>query len=248
MRHVYLMSSDLEIKQKILAIEPSRYWGDDFDVRYYALSKLREIKNSFILDAGGGIGIISSELDRSNNRVNLDLSLKELKISKDKIDDKVENVNGIMNILPFRDSTFDHIVCCHVLDSGKVHDLKNNKIKTESVKKYPTVEYILGEFRRILKTGGKLTLTVPNNAYYKAAAFEYEELKASLNSSFPNHVLYFFNTLPKLGNNRKMNLANTFPKISSKIFGRKTSLERLAVKDDGNPHYSISFYIEAVKN
>lgn len=241
------MSSDLDIKQKIMTIEPSRYWGDDFDVRYYTVSKLKEIKNSFILDAGGGIGIVSSELDKSNSRVNLDLSFKELGISRDKMDYEVENVNGVMNILPFRDSTFDHIVCCHVLDSGKIQDLKNNKTITESVKRYPMVEQILSEFRRILKTGGKLTITVPNNAYYKAAAFEYEELKVALNSSFPNHVLYFFNTLPKLGNSRKMNLANTFPKISSKIFGRKASLERLAIKDGGNSRYSISFYVEAVK-
>src|ERR1700687_3417485 len=238
------MSYDLHIKQKILAIEPSRYWGDDFDVRYYAVSKLKEIKNSFILDAGGGIGIISSELDKSNHRVNLDLSFKELKISKEKMDDKVENVNGIMNILPFKDSTFDHIVCCHVLDSGKMHDLKNNKTITESVSRYPTVEHILSEFRRILKTGGKLTLTVPNNAYYKASAFEYEELKVAINSSFSNYTLYFFNTLPKIGTSRKMNLANTFPKISSKIFGRKATLNRLAIKDDGCSHYSISFYVE----
>jgi SAM-dependent methyltransferase len=241
------MSSDLSIKQKILAIEPSRYWGDDFDVRYYAVSKLKEIKNSFILDAGGGIGIISAELDKSNSRVNLDLNFKELGISRDKMDGMVENVNGVMNVLPFKDSTFDHIVCCHVLDSGKNKDLKNNKTITEPVIRYPTVEYILGEFRRILKTDGKLTLTVPNNAYYKAAAFEYQELKSALNSSFPNHVLYFFNTLPKLGNSRKMNLANTFPKISSKIFGRKSSLDRLAVRDDGSPRYSISFYVEAIK-
>ena len=241
------MSPDLDIKQKILAIEPSRYWGDDFDVRYYAVSKLKEIKNSFILDAGGGIGIVSSELDKSNSRVNLDLSFKELGISRDKVDCSVENVNGIMNILPFRDSTFDHIVCCHVLDSGKIQDLKNNKAVTGPVIRYPTVEHILSEFRRILKTGGKLTLTVPNNAYYKAAAFEYEELKSALNSIFPNNSLYFFNTLPRIGNNRKMNLANTFPKISSKIFGRKASLDRLAVKDDGSSRYSISFYIEAIK-
>lgn len=244
------MSSDLSnIKQKILSIEPSRYWGDDFDVRYYAVSKLKEIKNSTILDTGGGIGIISSEIDKSNNRVNLDLSFKELKICKDEIDDSVENVNGAMNILPFKDSAFDHVACCHVLDSGKIHDLKQNKVIAESEKRrYPTVEHILGEFRRVLKPNGRLTITVPNNAYYKAAALEYEELKTALNSSFPNHVLYFFNTLPKLGNSRKMNLANVFPKIWSKIFGRNATLCRLAVKDDGNPHYSISFYVEAIKN
>lgn len=241
------MSYDLHIKQKILAIEPSRYWGDDFDVRYYAVSKLKEIKNSFILDAGGGIGIISSELDKSNSRVNLDLNFMELEISRNKMDRAVENINGIMDILPFKDSTFDHIVCCHVLDIGKIQDLKNNKTISESVKRYPMVERILSEFRRILKPGGRLILTVPNNAYYKASAFEYKELKVAINSSFPNHTLYFFNTLPKIGTNRKMNLANTFPKISSKILGRKAALDRLAIKSDGSSHYSISFYVEAVK-
>jgi hypothetical protein len=43
------------------------------------------------------------------------------------------------------------IVCCHILDIGKIQDLKNNKTITESVRRYPTVEHILGEFRRILR-------------------------------------------------------------------------------------------------
>ena len=243
------MSFDLlSLKKKILAIEPSRYWGDDFDVRYYAISKLKEIKNASILDAGGGIGIISSELDKSNNRVSLDLGFKELKICKDKIDKNIKNVNGVINILPFKDSSFDHVVCCHVLDFGKAHDLRDNKVIAESsVNRYPTVENTLIEFRRVLKENGKLTLTVPNNAYYKLSAFDFKELKIALKSSFPNHVLYFFNTLPKIGNSRKMNLANTFPKISSKILGKKATLERLAIKEDGNSRYSVSFYVEAIK-
>jgi ubiquinone/menaquinone biosynthesis C-methylase UbiE len=237
----------LNLKKKILSIEPSRYWGDDFDVRYHAVAKLKEIKNTSILDAGGGVGIISSELDNSNNRVNLDLSFNELKICKDKIDINIKNVNGVINALPFKDSSFDHIVCCHILDFGKVYDLKNGSIIKESIYRYPTVEHTLSEFRRVLKTDGKLTLTVPNNAYYKASAFEYKELKTALKSSFPDHAIYFFNTLPKIGSSRKMNLANTLPKISSKILSRKAVLERLAVKEDGNSHYSISFYVEAIK-
>jgi ubiquinone/menaquinone biosynthesis C-methylase UbiE len=242
------LSSELyDLKKKILSVEPSRYWGDDFDVRYYAVSKLKWIKNASILDAGGGIGIISSELDNSNNRVNLDLGFNELRICRNKIDSNIKNVNGVINTLPFKDSSFDHIVCCHILDFGKSYDLKNDKVIEESIRRYPTVEHILSEFRRVLKTNGKLTLTVPNNAYYKASAFEYMELKTALESSFPDHVLYFFNTLPKIGNSRKMNMANMFPKISSKILGRKAVLERLAVKDDGKQHYSISFYVEAVK-
>ena len=73
------------IKQRILSVNPAKYWGDDFDVRYYAISKLKETKNQLILDAGGGIGIISSEMDESNSCVNLDLNLSELILCKTKM-------------------------------------------------------------------------------------------------------------------------------------------------------------------
>lgn len=145
-----MSSSDLyDLKKKILLAEPSRYWGDGFDVRYYVVSKLKETKNESILD-----------------------------------------------------SSFDHIVCCNILDFGKVYDLKTDKV-IESCRRYPTVEHTLSEFRRALRTNGKLTLTVSNNAYYKASAFEYKEFKTALMPSFPDHALYFFNTLPKIGNSRR---------------------------------------------
>lgn len=237
------------LKNKILLLQPSKYWGDDFDVRYYVVSKLKKIRNQSILDAGGGIGIVSSELHESNNCVNLDMSFSELSICKTSMNKTIQNVNGVMTFLPFKDSTFDHIVCCHVLDAGKVQDItKNNVIIENKTKRFPTVEKILGEFRRILKNSGKLTLTVPNNAYYQKMAFEYNELQAALNTIFPDHLLYFFNTLPRFGNNRKLNFANTIPKISSKIVGQKFILDHLLKSDEGKPRYSISFYVEAIKN
>lgn len=70
------------IKKKILQVDPTRYWGDDFDVRYYLISKLKTLKNKSILDVGGGIGIVSLELDKSNVRINLDLSFQDLKKCK----------------------------------------------------------------------------------------------------------------------------------------------------------------------
>ena len=62
-----------ELKKKIISINSERWWGDDFDVRFHLLSKLMNIKNKRILDVGGGIGIISSELDNSNFCINLDI-------------------------------------------------------------------------------------------------------------------------------------------------------------------------------
>lgn len=243
------MSDYKKIKAKVLGIEPSRYWGDDFDVRYYAITRLAGIKDQLILDAGGGIGIISSELVEKNNCINLDLNFPDLVICKTKTNKNIQNINGMMNFLPFRDSTFDHIVCCHVLDSGKAMDIKNNKIISDgTTKRYPTAEGILQEFERTLKSGGKITLTLPNNLFYKKMAFEYKEIKTALSSIFPDNSIYFFNTLPKIGKNRKFNLANIVPKLSSKFLGHRQTLENLAQKDTGYARYSVSFYIEATKS
>ena len=75
--------SDQErIKSKILAADPKKWWGDDFDVRFYLISQLKKCKNKKILDLGGGIGIISSEIEKNNYCVNLDLSLRDLKLCK----------------------------------------------------------------------------------------------------------------------------------------------------------------------
>lgn len=235
------------IKKRIRSIDPTKYWGDDFDVRYYVISKLEDLREKYVLDVGGGIGIISSELDESNTCVNLDMNISELMTCKTKTNQKITNVNGLMTNLPFKDSSFDHIVCCHVLDGGKVQDLMQGNVTSENgILRFPTVEKVLTEFRRVLKTGARLTLTVPNNAYYEKMAFEYDELKAALNKIFPTHSLYLFNTFPKLGSSRKLNLANTIPKLSSKIFGDKFSLEQLLKPESGKTNYSVSFYAEAV--
>ena len=34
-----------QIKQKFEKAKSKRYWGDDFDVRYYLASKLKQIEN-----------------------------------------------------------------------------------------------------------------------------------------------------------------------------------------------------------
>ena len=55
----------LKIKNNIIKIDPKRWWGDDFDVRFFLISKLEEFENKIILDIGGGIGIISKYTNQS---------------------------------------------------------------------------------------------------------------------------------------------------------------------------------------
>lgn len=239
----------LRLKNKIMLANQSKYWGDDFDVRYYVISRLKDLKNQIILDAGGGIGIISSEIDATNLCMNLDQNYLDLKICHTKMSTSVQNVNGILTELPFNESKFDYIVSCHALDSGKMIDRShNNVILNNGIPTYPTIEKTLTEFKRILKTGGKLILTFPNNRYYKTTALEYEELENIMSKIFPRHSIYCFNTFPKLGKNRKTDLANVIPKIFSKIMGRKFILEHLIRYDKRKSHYSVSFYVEATKD
>jgi len=43
-------SEFLRIKQKMIRAGPNRYWGDDFDVRFYVASRVRNLQHKKVLD------------------------------------------------------------------------------------------------------------------------------------------------------------------------------------------------------
>ena len=107
------------IKQKIMKSDPSKFWGDEFDIRFYLISKLKDINNCRILDVGGGIGILCSEMAQNNLRINLDSSFSDLKTCSGKIDSKIQNVCGSMETLPFKENYFDVVICSHLIEIAK---------------------------------------------------------------------------------------------------------------------------------
>jgi ubiquinone/menaquinone biosynthesis C-methylase UbiE len=228
------------IKQKMLNVDPTRYWGDDFDVRFYLISQLKTLKNSKILDVGGGIGIICSEIAESNFVVNVDSSFNDLLKAKSFL--TFENLCATMTDLPCANSSFDCVICSHLIEVAKDMDLQQNNTK------FPTIEKMLLEVNRVLKNGGKLILTTPNNEFYKTNKLNYNELKDSLESHFTDISLKFFNTYPKLSSRyRKLNLANVIPKLMSKITEKEKILRHLVKQDKGKSTSSVSFYVEARK-
>ena len=44
------MSKVNRIKKKIIEHDSKKWWGDDFDVRFYLISKIKNLKNKSILD------------------------------------------------------------------------------------------------------------------------------------------------------------------------------------------------------
>jgi ubiquinone/menaquinone biosynthesis C-methylase UbiE len=107
-------------------------------------------KNSLVLDAGSGTGIVTlgfySAGFHPKKTVTLDLSFNSLKVSREQFEkDKktdAKNIDGVQgNILklPFADAAFDLVLTCGVLE-------------------YTPLDEGLRELARVLKKGAKLVL------------------------------------------------------------------------------------------
>lgn len=243
---VQMLSSEI-IKKKIQNIDPNYWWGDDFDVRFYLLSRVKGITNKTILDIGGGIGIISSELDASNFRINLDLVVNDLKVSKKNFRE-IENICASITHLPFIDESIDCVICANILEVAKKNDME--VVKTSSCDEcfiYPSIEKTIIEIRKSLKKNGKLFLTTPNNRRYRSSKLTYTEVKY-IERYFSKFSLFFFNTYPRLSTRSpKLNLANVIPKLLSKFYNFEKILRMLLEKDVGYEKDSVAFYVEAEK-
>jgi len=237
------------IKKKIISYDRKKWWGDDVDARFHLIFKIKNIKNEKVLDVGGGIGIVSAELNKTNLRVNADFNFNDLIICKKNVDSKIQGVCCFMLNLPFRDNVFNMTISASSLQYAKNSDLMEKKFKENTdIKKYPSVQKSLHEIYRTLENEGKLILVTPNNSFYQSYMLTYHELKTAIKEYFPNFSLKFYNTFPKLSSKyRKMNLANSIPKIMIKIKNPKKVLSSLIKDDNGIAKNSVSFYLEAIK-
>jgi len=235
----------LKIKNNIIKIDPKRWWGDDFDVRFFLISKLEEFENKIILDIGGGIGIISKYTNQSNFKINLDISIEDIKKCNKEFPE-IHTICASRTHLPFKNNSIDVVICAHILAGAKAMDLEEKShIKKNGVFEYPTVEKIMKETSECLKFDGKFFVTATNNEFYKTRKLNYNELKHSISNHFKKFEIIFFNTLPSFNKKySKLNMTNVIPKLITKICKRENILLYLAKKDKGRNRKSISFFVE----
>ena len=242
---IKMISERDRIKKKIHQISPKKWRADEFDVRYYLISQLKQKPMKTILDVGGGIGIILSELDKKNYRVNIDLSFDDLKKCINDLDSKINPICASITFLPFRQDIFDVVICSHVIELAKLMDI--NKKTNDGVHGSENVLKLVQDTHRVLKSNGNLFLTTPNYAYRKSKnKLTFLELNHALSNFFNDFKIYFYNTLPKLKNNRKFDFANVVPKIWSK-FSNPDQIINSLLKEKSKNNYSVYFFAYARK-
>ena len=120
-------------------------------------SRMKLANNDRLLDLGCGEGrhAISAYMMHNLNSIGIDLSVRDLEITKERFKQFVETNNPEKSLcitaadgehLPFMDQTFDKVICSEVLEH------------------IPNYQAVIAEISRVLKAGGIAAISVPR--YY----------------------------------------------------------------------------------
>lgn len=224
-----------QVKDKFTLFDKNLWWGDDLDVRFYALSQLLKYKNTKILDIGCNIGVSLSFLDKSNEIYGIDINKNFINQAKD-LYPHIKFYQSNMNNLPFKDKSFDVIVMMNVIP---YYDFKlEKKLKNRFISQ------VFNEVDRVLKYGGFIYLTSPNGGshHYKNRKIKIKELLNILNK-------HSYEIKIKGWNNVFANKFNFLSKIFyPKAFYRFESVWNYLINNmNNNYQYSKYLYVEAKK-
>ena len=123
-------------------------WGKEVEI---VASLCGDIKGKRVLEVGVGTGRFSMELAKQGANVTaLDPTNAMLTVAKEKaaingVINRVSLVRASGNNLPFRDSSFDVVICMHVL------------------KHLPTYKEVLKEIARVTNSSGFIIVNSPNS-------------------------------------------------------------------------------------
>lgn len=224
-----------QVKNKFYLFNKKLWWGDDLDVRFYALHNLLKFKNKKILDIGCNIGVSLGFLDKSNYLFGIDIDKNFIKQAK-KSNSDIQFQHCNMNKLPFKNKSFDIIIMMNVIP---YYDF-NLKIE----KKNKFINQVFDEINRVLKKNGYIYLTTPNgnSPYYSKNKIKLKELKNILSKHSYDFKIKGWNNIIS----KKFSFLQKF--FHPKIFYRfDTIWEYFIINMNKKVDTSKYFYVEAKK-
>jgi ubiquinone/menaquinone biosynthesis C-methylase UbiE len=133
--------------------------GNIFEgIRIKKIKKVAAIQGGYnVLEVGCGHGHVLDVILKKNAKViGVDINFNSLMISNKRLDGKdVSLIQSNAHNLPFKDKTFNVLICSEVLEH------------------LPNLEEVLKEFKRVIKPNGKIIITVPNDPLMRIARLIY---------------------------------------------------------------------------
>lgn len=155
------------IKQKFMNSDPICWWGDHIDVRFQLVKNLKKLKGKKILEVGCNNGVILSEIEEENDCYGFDISAQYVQKAR-RVAAKSKIRVASMYECPYKNNFFDVVIWANVVPGA---DFFEPAESVERLRRLALLETI-----RVLKKGGKIYLTTPNNARYVSNKLSYNEL------------------------------------------------------------------------
>jgi len=158
-------------------LDEKAYYSDLFVQKFWQRKKIDDVlkfigSNCLILDIGSGSGMISKFASEKNIVVPFDISKKCISNSL-KLNPSLFGVVGDAMEIPFKDNSFDTIICVELIEH-----LQNP-------------DKCMNEIHRVLKDNGNLIMTTPNyRSFWPLLEFLWDEFGRGRNYRF-QHISKF---------------------------------------------------------
>lgn len=160
-----------KIRDQWLTFSPSTYWGDNIDLRFYALYRVRQfIHNQTVLDLGCNSGLVLSELDSSNLKIGIDIDFDFLKTGQQSFNE-INYICASFENLPFKPQIIDAIIGFGILEVPGIDRIQ-----------------LLEEFRKISKNETYFFFTTTNRNHHRYKKHKEKITLQEIEALFKNKI------------------------------------------------------------
>ncbi len=150
-------------------------WGDHLDARFFLREHLAKLHGKRVLDAACNQGFLLESIPADNERFGFDIDAGFVRVAKARVP-RARVVRASLYQMPYATRSFDVVVAANVVPGADF---------PETPSKLPSLRAkFASELARVLKPGGGLYFTTPNNARYHTVKLSRDDVQSLLEPHF----------------------------------------------------------------